>query len=106
MRFCRFRIRAGGMEDATNVVKNTVCAVFSPISMDHIGVIGNTLSEIAENKAGDHKTGMHRCISAPEAGSKRNFRTKSKTVWLSDYLCRAGKSSCLGRRLSRDAVFL
>ena len=38
----------GGMEDATNVVKNTVCVVFSPISMDHIGVIGNTLSEIAE----------------------------------------------------------
>ena len=39
---------------------------------------------------------MHRCISAPEAGSKRNFRTKSKTsLGLSDYLCRAGKAVVL-----------
>ena len=47
----------GGELDATNIVKNTVCAVFTSISMDHIGVIGNTLEEIAENKAGIIKPG-------------------------------------------------
>ena len=62
----------GGMEDATNVVKNTVCAVFSPISMDHIGVIGNTLSEIAENKAGIIKPGCI-VVSAPQKQEVREI---------------------------------
>ena len=47
----------GGALDATNIVKNTVCAVFASISRDHIGVIGETLEEIAENKAGIIKPG-------------------------------------------------
>ena len=47
----------GGALDATNIIRNTVCAVFSSISRDHIGVIGNTLEEIAENKAGIIKSG-------------------------------------------------
>ena len=62
----------GGMEDATNVVKNTVCVVFSPISMDHIGVIGNTLSEIAENKAGIIKPGCI-VVSAPQKQEVREI---------------------------------
>ena len=106
MRFVVLESGLGGMEDATNVVKNTVCVVFSPISMDHIGVIGNTLSEIAENKAGIIKPGCI-VVSAPQKQEVREIlEQKARQVWLSDYLCRAGKSSCLGRRLSRDAVFL
>lgn len=62
----------GGMEDASNVVKNTVCAVFSSISMDHIGVIGNTLSEIAENKAGIIKPGCI-VVSAPQKQEVREI---------------------------------
>lgn len=42
----------GGMLDATNIVKNTICAVLSPISRDHMEFLGNTLYEIAANKAG------------------------------------------------------
>ena len=47
----------GGALDATNIINNTVCAVFSSISLDHVGVIGSTLEEIAENKAGIIKPG-------------------------------------------------
>ena len=47
----------GGALDATNIVRNTICAVFSSISRDHIGIIGNTVEEIAENKAGIIKPG-------------------------------------------------
>lgn len=53
----------GGALDATNIVSNTVCAVFASISMDHIGVIGDTLEEIAQNKAGIIKPGC-RVVSA------------------------------------------
>jgi dihydrofolate synthase/folylpolyglutamate synthase len=42
----------GGLEDATNVVETTLIEVFTSISLDHIGILGNTLKEIAVNKAG------------------------------------------------------
>lgn len=54
----------------TNIVKNTVCAVFSSISMDHVGIIGNTLSEIAETKAGIMKPGCT-VVSAPQKSEVR-----------------------------------
>ena len=47
----------GGLLDATNIVKNTKLCVFASISMDHLGVLGNTLEEIAEHKAGIMKPG-------------------------------------------------
>ncbi len=47
----------GGDLDATNIVKNTLAAAFSSISMDHMAFLGNTLSEIASHKAGIIKPG-------------------------------------------------
>ncbi len=45
----------GGRLDATNVVQPEVCVITS-ISYDHMEVLGNTLSEIATEKAGIIKT--------------------------------------------------
>lgn len=42
----------GGALDATNVVKTTVVEVIAPIGMDHMKELGNTLGEIALQKAG------------------------------------------------------
>jgi len=42
----------GGRDDATNIVRNTVLAVLTTVSMDHMEYLGNTLVEIALNKAG------------------------------------------------------
>lgn len=47
----------GGLLDATNIVSNTLAAVFTSISMDHMAVLGKSLEEIAENKAGIMKPG-------------------------------------------------
>lgn len=47
----------GGDLDATNIIKNTLVAAFSSISMDHMAFLGGTLSEIAEHKAGILKPG-------------------------------------------------
>lgn len=47
----------GGNFDATNVVKNTKIAVFTTISRDHMGLLGETLTEIAKNKVGIIKPG-------------------------------------------------
>lgn len=42
----------GGREDATNVVASTVLEILASISMDHMDFLGNTLAQIAWNKAG------------------------------------------------------
>lgn len=42
----------GGTEDATNIIDRPVCEVITSVSMDHMGMLGNTLEEIAACKAG------------------------------------------------------
>lgn len=42
----------GGLLDATNVVENTVMSVITAVGMDHMQFLGNTLKDIAVNKAG------------------------------------------------------
>lgn len=42
----------GGRLDATNIIHNTIAAVFASISMDHMSFLGNTVEEIADEKAG------------------------------------------------------
>ena len=47
----------GGLLDATNIIKNTLVAVFASISMDHMAILGKTITAIAEQKAGIIKAG-------------------------------------------------
>lgn len=42
----------GGREDATNVIWNPLACVITPISMDHMKILGSTIREIAAEKAG------------------------------------------------------
>jgi dihydrofolate synthase/folylpolyglutamate synthase len=42
----------GGLLDATNVVENTIAAVLTAISRDHVEFLGNTIEEITKNKVG------------------------------------------------------
>jgi len=42
----------GGREDATNVVNTTLVEVITPISKDHMAFLGETIKEIAVEKAG------------------------------------------------------
>ena len=47
----------GGLLDATNIIQNTITAVFTSISMDHMKFLGNTLEKIAKQKSGVIKSG-------------------------------------------------
>lgn len=42
----------GGRDDSTNVIPAPVCSVITSISLDHVGILGDTLEEITECKAG------------------------------------------------------
>ena len=54
----------GGRLDATNVVMPAV-AVITPISLDHMAILGDTLAQIAAEKAGIVKPGVP-VVSAPQ----------------------------------------
>lgn len=47
-----YEVGLGGKEDSTNVIESPLAAVITTIDFDHIDVLGNTLSEIAYQKAG------------------------------------------------------
>lgn len=55
----------GGRLDATNIVKTVVCSVIVSISRDHMAFLGDTLKEIAEEKAGIIKMGVP-VVSSPQ----------------------------------------
>ncbi len=62
--FCRkncdavvLEVGMGGLLDSTNVIKSPLCAVLTPISLDHMGMLGNTLRDIAQHKCGIIKEG-------------------------------------------------
>ena len=47
----------GGRMDTTNVIPAPLVSVITPISYDHMTILGNTLAEIATEKAGIIKSG-------------------------------------------------
>lgn len=55
----------GGITDATNVVDADV-AVITPIHYDHMHLLGDTLTDIAREKAGIIKPGSHVVLAAQE----------------------------------------
>ena len=66
----------GGILDATNIIGAPVCAAFATISVDHLGVIGDSLEEIAQNKAGIIKPGCA-VVSAKQKENVREILKKT-----------------------------
>ena len=55
----------GGLLDATNVVDRPALTVITPVSIDHTQFLGETLPEIAREKAGIIKRGVP-CVVGPQ----------------------------------------
>jgi dihydrofolate synthase/folylpolyglutamate synthase len=76
MAFCHFREKKldfqvleagmGGRLDATNVIEEPEVCIITSISLDHTQILGDTLAQIAGEKAGIMKPGC-RVISAPQS---------------------------------------
>lgn len=50
--FVVLEVGMGGLEDSTNVIEKPLLSVITAISLDHMSVLGTTISEIAAQKAG------------------------------------------------------
>jgi dihydrofolate synthase / folylpolyglutamate synthase len=74
-----FETGLGGRLDATNVLKPIVCGI-TPISYDHTNVLGNSLGEIAREKADIIKKGAV-CVSSPqESAALRQIKNRCARV--------------------------
>jgi dihydrofolate synthase/folylpolyglutamate synthase len=54
----------GGRLDATNVIEHPLATIITPISIDHIDFLGDTLEKIANEKAGILKRGTPAIVAA------------------------------------------
>lgn len=69
----------GGRLDATNIVTPLVSAI-TPISLDHVRQLGNTLGEIAGEKAGIAKPGVPLVVGEQPAEALASIRARAAAV--------------------------
>lgn len=75
----------GGRLDSTNVI-NPILSIISSISFDHTNLLGNTLSEIASEKAGIIKSGVPVVIYPQEEEALKSIKSKVNDVNTSLYI--------------------
>lgn len=70
--FAIMEVGLGGIGDSTNVIEEPLVSVITSISYDHTDRLGNTLSEIAREKAGIIKAGVPVIVNVdtPEAAKE------------------------------------
>ena len=68
---CVLEVGLGGRLDATNVIKDPLLCMITPISYDHTDILGDTLEKIAFEKAGIIKEGSSVLIHPQEEGVTR-----------------------------------
>lgn len=74
----------GGRLDATNVVEKPLVAVITSISMDHTQYLGNTLKDIAGEKAGIIKSNTPLIFHGKNKEVKEVILNKAKEIGLKD----------------------
>lgn len=70
----------GGRLDATNVVENPVATILTPVSIDHVSFLGNTVEAIAEEKAGILKGGVPCIVGRQKAAALEVIRSKAEAI--------------------------
>ncbi len=65
--YCVIEVGLGGRLDATNLIERPAAAIITPIALDHQGFLGETIAEIAGEKAGIIKPGVP-VIIGPQEG--------------------------------------
>lgn len=95
----------GGELDATNIVRNTAVAVFTSISRDHMGILGDTLEEIARNKAGIIKPGCGIVSARQEPEVKKVLKERAEQAGCESVFAKPEEAalieeSCLGQLFS------
>jgi dihydrofolate synthase / folylpolyglutamate synthase len=70
----------GGRLDATNVVEKPLATSITPISIDHVSFLGNTLAAIAAEKAGILKPGVPCIVGRQEAEALQVIEARAQEI--------------------------
>src|SRR5690606_24452386 len=70
----------GGRFDATNVFARPALTAITPVSMDHMSYLGDTLAAIAFEKAGILKAGTPAVIGAQEPDSLAVIEERARAI--------------------------
>ncbi len=63
--YCLLEVGLGGRLDATNVISDPAVTIITPVDLDHQQFLGDTLTQIAGEKAGIIKQGVP-CVVGPQ----------------------------------------
>jgi dihydrofolate synthase/folylpolyglutamate synthase len=74
-----FEVGMGGAWDATNIIKPSV-SVITPIGMDHMEYLGNSIEEIAATKAGILKPDLFAVLASQEQSAAKVLLAKAAEV--------------------------
>lgn len=70
----------GGRLDATNIIKTPVLSVITGIALDHTAILGNTIEEIAKEKAGICKKGVPVLYGGADESAKRVIEERAASL--------------------------
>ncbi len=73
-------VSMGGRMDTTNVIPAPLVSIITPISYDHMTILGNTLTEIATEKAGIIKPGTAVVSATQESEVQKVLRDACQSV--------------------------
>ncbi|RDD60343.1 bifunctional folylpolyglutamate synthase/dihydrofolate synthase [Ferruginivarius sediminum] len=70
----------GGRLDATNVIPKPVLTAITPVSMDHMQYLGDSLAAIAREKAGILKPGVPAVVAAQQAEALSAIESRAREI--------------------------
>jgi dihydrofolate synthase/folylpolyglutamate synthase len=89
----------GGRLDATNVVERPIASVITPVSIDHIDFLGDTLEKIATEKAAILRRGVPAVISRQTEGPLAVIAARAEEVGAPPHI--AGQDWAAGEERGR-----
>ena len=97
----------GGIGDATNVIEKPLACVITSIGFDHMHVLGDTLAEIAWNKAGIIKEGCPVISNVADHDAaaviaRKTYETGSRLYDVSKIRCSVDWASPEGQQVSME----
>jgi dihydrofolate synthase/folylpolyglutamate synthase len=70
----------GGRLDATNVIENALASIVTPVSMDHLEFLGDTIEKIAAEKAGIFRRGIPAVIAPQNAAASAVLERQAERI--------------------------
>ncbi|MGH7143381.1 MAG: bifunctional folylpolyglutamate synthase/dihydrofolate synthase, partial [Planctomycetota bacterium] len=70
----------GGTLDATNILTAPLACVLTPISLDHVKILGSTVEAIAQDKSGIIKPGAQVIVADQPAGAREAIHARAREI--------------------------